>query len=184
MIPAQNIVAWGNVVPWADQRQVEQDLIISRALIEIFSDAMLRDALRFRGGTALNKLHFPAPLRYSEDIDLVRTSAGPIGPLLDQLRVVLEPRAQAQERMFAKLANPRFLLDMRPLLPAVHSGRSADRGSHGQLVSPGVHHLRRPATGPALGKDAGHKSEIRHFMVSQQRPASFANQANLHPQAK
>ena len=43
MIPTQNIVAWGNVVPWADQRQVEQDLIISRALIEIFSDAMLRD---------------------------------------------------------------------------------------------------------------------------------------------
>ena len=33
MIPAQNIVAWGNVVPWADQRQVEQDLIISRALV-------------------------------------------------------------------------------------------------------------------------------------------------------
>lgn len=91
MIPAQNIVAWGNVVPWADQRQVEQDLIISRALVEIFSDDMLCDALRFRGGTALNKLHFPAPLRYSEDIDLVRTSAGPIGPILDQLRVVLEP---------------------------------------------------------------------------------------------
>lgn len=91
MIPAQNIVAWGNVVPWADQRQVEQDLIISRALVEIFSDDMLRDALRFRGGTALNKLHFPAPLRYSEDIDLVRTSAGPIGPILNELRVVLEP---------------------------------------------------------------------------------------------
>ena len=91
MIPAQNIVAWGNVVPWADQRQVEQDLIISRTLVDIFSDDILRDALRFRGGTALNKLHFPAPLRYSEDIDLIRTSAGPIGPILDQLRVVLEP---------------------------------------------------------------------------------------------
>ena len=36
MIPARNIVAWGNVVPWADQRQVEQDLIISRALVEMF----------------------------------------------------------------------------------------------------------------------------------------------------
>lgn len=33
MIPAQNIIAWGNVVPWADPRQVEQDLIISRALV-------------------------------------------------------------------------------------------------------------------------------------------------------
>ena len=91
MIPTQNIVAWSNVVPWADPRQVEQDLIISRALIEIFSDPMLRRELRIRGGTALNKLHFPAPMRYSEDIDLVRTSTGPIGPILDRLRVVLEP---------------------------------------------------------------------------------------------
>lgn len=91
MIPAQNIVAWGAVVPWADQRQVEQDLIISRAIIAIFADPFLRKALRFRGGTALNKLHFPAPLRYSEDIDLVRTQAGPIGPVLDALRAVLQP---------------------------------------------------------------------------------------------
>ena len=91
MIPAQDIVAGGNVVSWADPRQVEQDLVISRALVAIFRDEMLRDALRFRGGTALNKLHFPAPLRYSEDIDLVRTSTGPIGSIVDGLRAVLEP---------------------------------------------------------------------------------------------
>ena len=107
MIPAQNIVAWGNLVPWTDARQVEQDLIISRALVEIFSDPGLREALRFRGGTALNKLHFPAPLRYSEDIDFVRTSHGPIGPVLDRLRVALEPwlgRAQfEQSRVAPKL---------------------------------------------------------------------------------
>jgi predicted nucleotidyltransferase component of viral defense system len=47
--------------------------------------------LRFRGGTALNKLLFPKPMRYSEDIDLVRTTAGPIGPILDRAREVLEP---------------------------------------------------------------------------------------------
>lgn len=35
MIPSQNIVAWGAVVPWADNRQVEQDLIISRAVVDI-----------------------------------------------------------------------------------------------------------------------------------------------------
>ena len=58
MIPAMNIVAWGRTVPWVEQRQVEQDLIISRALTEIFNDASLREQLRFRGGTALNKLHF------------------------------------------------------------------------------------------------------------------------------
>jgi predicted nucleotidyltransferase component of viral defense system len=74
VIPAMNIIAWGNVAPWAEQRQVEQDLMISRAVVELFSDDFLKEELCFRGGTALNKLHFPAPLRYSEDIDLVRTS--------------------------------------------------------------------------------------------------------------
>ena len=91
MIPQDYITAWSRVAPWASQRQVEQDLIISRALVALFSDPFLRGELRFRGGTALNKLHFPAPLRYSEDIDLVRTTAGPIGPVLDGVRAVLEP---------------------------------------------------------------------------------------------
>jgi predicted nucleotidyltransferase component of viral defense system len=91
MIPMMNIIAWGNIVPWAEQRQVEQDLIISRAIVDLFADPFLREQLRFRGGTALNKLHFPAPIRYSEDIDLVRTTAGPIGPILDRVREWLEP---------------------------------------------------------------------------------------------
>lgn len=89
MIPTMNITAWASVAPWAELRQIEQDLIISRAVIELFSDDFLREQLRFRGGTALNKLHFPEPLRYSEDIDLVRTTHGPIGSILDRLRVVL-----------------------------------------------------------------------------------------------
>jgi len=96
LIPAQNIIAWGNIAPWAEQRQIEQDLIISRAIIEIFSDDFLKEQLRFRGGTALNKLHFPAPLRYSEDIDFVRTTEGPIGPILDRLREVLAWLGTAQ----------------------------------------------------------------------------------------
>ena len=91
MIPMMNIIAWGNVVPWAEQRQVEQDLIISRAIVDLFSDQFLREQLRFRGGTALNKLHFPSPIRYSEDIDLVRTSTGPMKPTIDHIRDRLEP---------------------------------------------------------------------------------------------
>ena len=91
MIPAMNIIAWSKTAPWPDQRQIEQDLIISRALVDLFSDPFLRERLRFRGGTALNKLHFPAPLRYSEDIDLVRTEASPIGDVLDRIRDVLDP---------------------------------------------------------------------------------------------
>ncbi|WP_306259913.1 nucleotidyl transferase AbiEii/AbiGii toxin family protein [Pararhizobium sp. IMCC21322] len=91
MIPETNITAWSQVAPWAEPRQVEQDLIISRALVDIFNHDLLGSTLRFRGGTALNKIIFPKPLRYSEDIDLVRTEAGPIGPVLDALRDVLEP---------------------------------------------------------------------------------------------
>src|SRR5260370_25656079 len=91
MIPRMNIIAWSARAPWADMRQVEQDLIISRALVELFADQMLAREVRFRGGTALHKLHLPKPLRYSEDIDLVRTAAGPIGPLLDRIRETLEP---------------------------------------------------------------------------------------------
>ena len=91
MIPMMNIIAWSNVVPWAEQRQIEQDLIIGRAIVDLFADPFLGEQLRFRGGTALNKLHFPAPIRYSEDIDLVRTTSGPIGPILDRVRDRLEP---------------------------------------------------------------------------------------------
>jgi predicted nucleotidyltransferase component of viral defense system len=91
MIPAMNIVAWGRTVPWAEDRQVEQDLVICRALVEIFNDPFLKEQLRFRGGTALNKLHFPKPLRYSEDIDLTRTTEGGVGPVISALRKILEP---------------------------------------------------------------------------------------------
>ena len=91
MIPETSITAWSLTAPWAEPRQVEQDLIISRALVEIFNHDLLGAELRFRGGTALNKIIFPEPLRYSEDIDLVRTTAGPIGTILDAMREVLEP---------------------------------------------------------------------------------------------
>lgn len=91
MIPMMNIIAWSTRAPWAETRQVEQDLIISRALVDLFADPLLATELRFRGGTALHKLHFPQPLRYSEDIDLVRSAAGPIGPILDRIRQTLEP---------------------------------------------------------------------------------------------
>ncbi len=107
MIPAMNIIAWGNVAPWAEQRQVEQDLMISRAVVELFADDFLNKEMRFRGGTALNKLHFPAPLRYSEDIDLVRTTRGRIKPILRRVREILEPwlgdAAFEQSRVAPKL---------------------------------------------------------------------------------
>lgn len=90
MIPHDYITAWREQAPWVEDFQVEQDLIISRALIEIFSHAHLAEVLAFRGGTALYKLHLP-PARYSEDIDLVQVNAAPAGPMLDALHAVLDP---------------------------------------------------------------------------------------------
>jgi predicted nucleotidyltransferase component of viral defense system len=90
MIPRDYITEWRDQAPWVDEVQVEQDLVISRALIEIFSHETLRHALAFRGGTALFKLHLPAA-RYSEDIDLVQVKAEPAGPVMDCLREVLDP---------------------------------------------------------------------------------------------
>lgn len=56
MIPRDYITQWRERAPWNEDFQVEQDLIISRALIEMFSDSVLAGALAIRGGTALYNL--------------------------------------------------------------------------------------------------------------------------------
>lgn len=91
MIPHDYITAWRSQAPWVQDFQVEQDLVISRAIVEIFSHPLLKEQLAFRGGTALYKLHLTNAARYSEDIDLVQIDAGPAGPVMDALREVLEP---------------------------------------------------------------------------------------------
>lgn len=104
MIPLAFIQAWSQQAPWPDLRQVEQDLIISRALCDLFASPALKDKIAFRGGTAINKLLFRQPLRYSEDIDLVQTKAEPIGETVDAVREALAwlgkpKRQQAQHSM-------------------------------------------------------------------------------------
>lgn len=70
MIQREAILEWNEFLPWQDKAMVEQDLIISRALIAIYSDEFLASQLAFRGGTALHKLYLSPQPRYSEDIDL------------------------------------------------------------------------------------------------------------------
>jgi predicted nucleotidyltransferase component of viral defense system len=83
LIPNAYLQEWSAHAPWPDPRQVEQDLIISRALCDLFSSKQLQGKIAFRGGTAINKLLFAKPLRYSEDIDLVQIQAEPIGTVVD-----------------------------------------------------------------------------------------------------
>lgn len=71
--------------PWPDLRQVEQDLIICRALCDLFNAAELKGKIAFRGGAALHKLLFAQPLRYSEDIDFVETNSEPTGATVDAI---------------------------------------------------------------------------------------------------
>jgi predicted nucleotidyltransferase component of viral defense system len=60
-------------------------------IVDLFSDEFLGREVAFRGGTALHKLHFDLPSRYSEDVDLVQVNAGPIGPVMDSVRTRLDP---------------------------------------------------------------------------------------------
>lgn len=89
MIPLAHIQQWTAHAPWPDLRQVEQDLIICRAMCDLFNHPQLQGKIAFRGGTAINKLLFGKPLRYSEDIDLVQTQPEPIGGIIDGVRHAL-----------------------------------------------------------------------------------------------
>jgi predicted nucleotidyltransferase component of viral defense system len=89
MIPQSYITEWGQQVHWQTNEQVEQDLVICRALVEIFSDDWLAERLAFRGGTALHKLYLQPQTRYSEDIDLVQVRTEPIKETIQRLQAAL-----------------------------------------------------------------------------------------------
>jgi hypothetical protein len=91
VIPLDYITEWRTEAPWTMTSQAEQDLMLSRALFEMFAEPSIGENLAFRGGTALYKLHIRPPARYSEDIDLVQIPPGPIGGAIDDIRRVLDP---------------------------------------------------------------------------------------------
>lgn len=91
MIPRPHLLAWQQQAPQPFLEQTEQDLIISRILIEIYKNPYLADHLVFRGGTALTKLFAGKALRYSEDIDLVQIHPGPIGEIFQHLDDAISP---------------------------------------------------------------------------------------------
>jgi predicted nucleotidyltransferase component of viral defense system len=119
MIPQNNIIEWSNIVSWRTNEQVEQDLVICRALVEIFSDDYLAEHLAFRGGTALHKLYLQPQPRYSEDIDLVQIQAEPIGQVLDRLRDVLGFLGKARVEVGDMMATMKFRFEseIAPVIP-------------------------------------------------------------------
>jgi len=91
VIPFDYISEWRVQAPWPTEAQVEQDLILSRAVATMFQLPEVAESCAFRGGSALYKLHVRPAARYSEDIDLVQIVPGPVGLVLDAIRKSLDP---------------------------------------------------------------------------------------------
>lgn len=111
MIKERFLLEWAEQFPWRRSEQVEQDLLISRAVVAIYSDPYLAERLAWRGGTALYKLYLTPQPRYSEDIDLVLIRPEPMRPILDRLREVLSfiPDKQAKGKRYNHVLKLRFV---------------------------------------------------------------------------
>ena len=120
MIPKRYIEEWKEFAPWHTDAQIEQDLIIERALIAIFSNKFLSDNLAFRGGTALHKIYLKPQARYSEDIDLVQIKEGSIGKILDKIKEVVD-FFEIKPKVKIKANNNnvifRFNSEIQPIIP-------------------------------------------------------------------
>lgn len=120
MIPINAITQWRKNAPWLYQSQIEQDLILSRALISLYQNKIIQENLAFRGGTALNKCFVETPARYSEDLDFVYVHQASMGEVLTAIRDALDPwlgpaRWKQSER-FVKLMY-RFESEDQPAVP-------------------------------------------------------------------
>lgn len=119
MIAERYITEWSDNFPWTKNSFVEQDMVICRALVDIFSDPFLSNALAFRGGTAIHKLHLNPQARYSEDIDLVQVEPGPVKPITERLSEVLSwlPRKTSEIRRFGFRMKFRYESEIAPIEP-------------------------------------------------------------------
>ena len=119
MIPEYAIKEWNKTIPWHRNEQIEQDLVICRALVALFNDDYLAEHLAFRGGTALHKLYLQPQPRYSEDIDLVQINAEPISETIDRIREVLsflgEPKIKQKAHNNTLIF--RFNSEIPPVVP-------------------------------------------------------------------
>lgn len=53
MIPQADIIDWQIKAPWSSPDQVEHDLVLARALCELYQNPLISKGLVFRGGTSL-----------------------------------------------------------------------------------------------------------------------------------
>lgn len=118
MINEAAITAWRYMAPWPGSDQVEHDLVLSRAICELYKHPIIAQQLVFRGGTALHKLFFDAG-RFSEDLDFVQVNAGPIGEIVNAIRECLDhwlgqPSWKQNQGRFT--LNYRFKTEIEPVI--------------------------------------------------------------------
>ena len=119
MIPQRYIEQWRAFAPWTLDAQVEQDLVITRTIIEMYSDDLLKKSLAFRGGTALHKLYLKPQVRYSEDIDLVQINSEPINPILKRMReklIFLGTKRTVKQHIHNNIVIYRFDSEIQPII--------------------------------------------------------------------
>mgnify|MGYP003547518028 FL=1 len=92
MIPTAFLQAWSTKAPWPDLRQVEQDLIICRALCDLFNAPALAGKLAFRGGTA-------------RSLPSTRSTSEPEAPLLRGIRAHTKWLVCSKAGLLAKCAH-------------------------------------------------------------------------------
>lgn len=90
MIAREIIQKQNKHILWKKDYMVEQDLLLDRALVSMYQDDHIRETLVFRGGTALNKLFFRFPARFSEDLDFVQLKPARIGPTIDAIKKCMQ----------------------------------------------------------------------------------------------
>jgi predicted nucleotidyltransferase component of viral defense system len=123
----RDVLSHQSEVPWPSLRQVEQDLLLCRAVAAIFNDAFLKLQVAMRGGTLLHKVQLAPAARFSEDIDLVACGDRPEDHIRKALRRVLSgvlgtPKASVWDAIALTVRNvvrPSRVLRMTYGLPSV-----------------------------------------------------------------
>ena len=126
-ITRRDILAHQTAVPWPNQKQVEQDLLLCRAMAALFGDEFLRRQIAMRGGTLLHKVHLAPAARYSEDIGLVVIGDRPEDHIRKALRRVLRevlgvPRISVWDALSLAIRNtvkPSRVLRMTYAIPSI-----------------------------------------------------------------
>jgi predicted nucleotidyltransferase component of viral defense system len=131
LLTRRDIIFHQSIVSWPNMRQVEQDLLLCRAMVALFEDDFLKTQIAMRGGTLLHKVHLAPAARYSEDIDLVVIGDRPDEHISKAIKRVLRdvlgrPSHSAWEAV--KLAVRNVVKPSRVLRVTYHVASLADPG--------------------------------------------------------